>query len=68
MNATPEYQTHAQEEFAQNTFMESAAISSLHFLPPRELHAVRRQMGLLQALHLLQDFLSQLDAHGIGLL
>lgn len=49
-------------------FLEPAALTSLHFLPPKDLRDVRRRLGLFEARRALKEFLTTLDAHGIQIL
>jgi hypothetical protein len=46
-------------------FFAPRKVTSLHFLPPRELSSTRRGKSLTQALRELRIFLSSLEAHGI---
>lgn len=49
-------------------FLEPAPVTSLHFLPPKDLRDVRRRLGLFEARRALKEFLTTLDAHGIRVL
>lgn len=48
-------------------FFEPRAVASIHFLPPSELRAVRRQMSLLQATSALRNSLLNLNSLNVRL-